>query len=301
MYCLKFILSSIILITSAGSSFGQRSNEPRDFAEVVKTRVSQIKVKDVTGRSIRTLGLEDVCPVGTNAVARRVFAEYGAVFVAAGTVNFPTRCVFESEAEVQAFQSTFSTRSVNLNGATIELQSAAMDAFLEARKEGEQKNLRITPRGGSSAGRRSYMDTARIWNSRFLPALIHWGRLGKIASDDAEAARNMSTQQQVEQVMEWESLGLYFATDFSRTIFSSVAAPGTSQHLSMLALDVAQFENAGVRSILNKHGWFQTIANDTPHFTFLGFKESELPDQGLKAYIKGGYKFWVPNIRQELP
>ena len=97
--------------------------------------------------------------------------------------------------------------------------------------------------------------------------------------------------------MEWEARGYYFATDFSRTIFSSVAAPGTSQHLSMLALDVAQFAHPEMRFILNKHGWFQTIANDTPHFTYLGFKEGELPERGLKAVFKGGYKFWVPNIQ----
>ncbi len=266
------------------------------FTELVKTRLSLIKIKDISGRGVRKLSLEDVCPVETNSVAKRVFAEYGAVFVATENVSFPTKCIFENDVEVQAFQNNLFLRSANINGVTIELQSAAMDALLEARKDAEAKNTRITPRGGSSAAKRSYTDTARIWDSRFQPALIHWGKLGKISDEDAEAARQMTTQKQVEQVIEWESHGYFFATDFSRTIFSSVAAPGTSQHLSGLALDVEQFENAEVRSILNKHGWFQTVANDTPHFTYLGFKESELSGRGLKMVLSGGYKFWVPDI-----
>lgn len=274
----------------------QNSGRAKDFMVVVKKRLSQIKIKDISGRETRKLRVEDVCPVGTNRVAKRVFAEYGAVFVAADSVTFPSKCVFESENEVQIFQSGLSTKIVNLNGTTIELQSAAMDALVKARKDAEEKNLRIVPRGGTSAAKRSYSDTARIWKSRFDPALIHWGRQGKISAADAEAARKMENQKQVERVMEWESRGYYFATDFSRTIFSSVAAPGTSQHLAGLALDVAQFENAAVRAILNKHGWYQTVANDTPHFTYLGVAEDELAERGLKLLQLKGYRFWVPNI-----
>jgi len=75
-----------------------------------------------------------------------------------------------------------------------------------------------------------------------------------------------------------------------------VAPPGTSQHLSMLALDVKEFENAKVREILAAHGWFQTVASDLPHFTYIGAKESELPGLGLKKTTSGGRTFWVPDI-----
>ncbi|MEJ7849687.1 MAG: D-alanyl-D-alanine carboxypeptidase family protein [Pyrinomonadaceae bacterium] len=297
---MNFFKISLLLLFLAGASLpvsAQKENRSKDFTDVVKKRLSQIKIKDISGRETKKLRLDDVCPVEKNIVAKRVFAEYGAVFVGADSVTFPAKCVFESESEVQIFQSVLGTKIATLNGVTIELQSAAMDALYKARKEAEEKNFRIGPRGGSSAGKRSYADTARIWKSRFDPALIHWGRLGKISASDAEAARKMTTQKQVEQVIEWESRGYFFATDFSRTIFSSVAAPGTSQHLAGLAIDVVQFNNSAVRTILNKHGWYQTVANDTPHFTFLGMDEDELPERGLKLLELNGYRFWVPNIK----
>lgn len=296
MNCIKISLLFTILLIGLLSVSAQRDGRSKDFTDVVKKRLSQIKVKDISGRETKKLRLDDVCAVEKNIVAKRVFAEYGAVFVGADSVTFPSKCVFETESEVQIFQSGLATKMAKLNGITIELQSAAMDALIKARKEAEEKNLRIVPRGGTSAGKRSYSDTARIWKSRFDPALIHWGRLGKISAADAETSRKMATQRQVEQVIEWESRGYYFATDFSRTIFSSVAAPGTSQHLAGLALDVAQFDNPAVRAVLNKHGWYQTVANDTPHFTFLGMTEDELPERGLKLLQLNGYRFWVPNI-----
>ncbi len=297
---LKISLLLSILLFATLSALAQKENRSKDFTDVVKKRLSHIKVRDISGREGKKLRLEDVCPIEKNLVAKRVFAEYGAVFVSADRVTFPAKCVFENESEVQIFQSGLGTKIANLNGVTIELQSAAMDALVKARKEAEEKNLRIVPRGGSSAGKRSYADTARIWKSRFDPALIYWGKLGKITLKDAEVARQMTTQKQVEQVIEWESRGYYFATDFSRTIFSSVAAPGTSQHLSGLAFDVVQFGIPTVRAILNKHGWYQTVANDTPHFTFLGLDESELPEHGLKLLELDGYRFWVPNIPSRL-
>jgi hypothetical protein len=98
-------------------------------------------------------------------------------------------------------------------------------------------------------------------------------------------------------VLDWEARGLYFSTGKDRTILSSVAAPGASQHLSALALDVAQFESAVLRSILGKHGWYQTVVDDTPHFTYIGVPESELPQRGLVATVKNGFTFWVPRVK----
>jgi hypothetical protein len=75
-----------------------------------------------------------------------------------------------------------------------------------------------------------------------------------------------------------------------------VAAPGASQHIFMVALDVEQFANKAVRDILAAHGWFQTVKSDMPHFTYLGVKETELPALGLKREFSGGQKFWIPNV-----
>jgi len=38
----------------------------------------------------------------------------------------------------------------------------------------------------------------------------------------------------------------------------------------MLAFDANEHGSAAVRAVLAKHGWFQTVASDAPHFTFLG-------------------------------
>ena len=89
---------------------------------------------------------------------------------------------------------------------------------------------------------------------------------------------------------------MFFSKDLSKTIIYSVAPPGTSQHLSMLALDVGENENPKVREILARHGWYQTVQSDLPHFTFLGVQESDLEKLGLKKVSDGGRLFWLPNI-----
>jgi hypothetical protein len=44
---------------------------------------------------------------------------------------------------------------------------------------------------------------------------------------------------------------------------------------------------------MNKYGWFRTVRNDEPHFTFLGRDEGELESLGLKK-VDGD--FWVPDL-----
>ena len=93
-----------------------------------------------------------------------------------------------------------------------------------------------------------------------------------------------------------EEKGFFFSKDFSKTILYSVAPPGSSQHLSMLALDVAEYDNEKVRRILAKHGWFQTVVSDLPHFTYLGAAEDELPRLGLRKTTSGERIFWIPAL-----
>lgn len=255
-----------------------------DFRTVVENRLSD-KDQD----------LAQICPVDKEIVARRVFKDYGAMFIADRHVAFPSRCVFRSEDEVSAFQSSVEAKTIVINGTSVTLQKEAIEALERARKEARKAGLNITPRGGS-ASKRSFADTARIWNSRFEPALKHWTSRGRISTADANKARKLEIIDQVAQVMEWEKDQLWFSTRFNYSIFSSVAAPGTSQHLSMIALDVTEFGNRRVREILNKHGWFQTIIDDTPHFTYLGHDEKDLPKYGLVATAKDGFTFWIPKF-----
>ncbi len=106
--------------------------------------------------------------------------------------------------------------------------------------------------------------------------------------------RALPLHDQVAEVLELEKSGIFFSKDLSKSILYSIAAPGTSQHIALLALDVTEFDNPRVREILAKHGWFQTVLSDLPHFTFLGLKEKDLPKHGLKSVIVDGQNFWIP-------
>jgi hypothetical protein len=62
----------------------------------------------------------------------------------------------------------------------------------------------------------------------------------------------------------------------------------------MLALDVTEFSDPEIREILMKHGWFQTVKSDQPHFTFLGREEHDLSKLGLVKWTMGDQRFWIP-------
>ena len=264
------------------------SSETPNFKDVVEN-----KLKKTYG-----ISLDKICPIETDSVASRVFKEYGAIFVSDNGGKLPARCIFDDENQVSAFQSGANPKTAVIGGTAITLQESAMNSLLEAIEEAKQQKLRITPRGGSIAASRSYRDTERLWDSRFYPALNYWVGKGKISRKDAEIVIGLPIHEQVAKVLEWESKGLYFSKDLSKSILFSVAAPGASQHIFMLALDVEQFANKEVRKILANHGWFQTVKSDLPHFTYLGVKneESQLRALGLKAITVGGQKFWIPNI-----
>ena len=231
--------------------------------------------------------------------ARRLLSEYGAMFVAADSVAVPPVCVFRDEGEVSSFQQRAGTRAADFDGATIELQPAALDALLRARADARREGLDITPRDGSEAARRDFADTVRLWESRVRPALAHWLGAGRVSEDEAAHLHSLSLKDQLARVLELESCGCFFSKDFSKSILQSVAAPGASQHLALLAFDVVEFTDARVRSILARHGWFRTVRNDLPHFTFLGSAESELPGLGLKRVADGDESFWVPDLGDE--
>jgi hypothetical protein len=171
-----------------------------------------------------------------------------------------------------------------------------MEALLSARAEALEKGLNITPRDGSEAGRRRFDDTIRLWKSRFEPACDYWTKQGRLTTGQVEKLKAMPIKQQVGEVLELEKQGIFFNKFFNNSILYSVAAPGTSQHLSMLALDVNEYENEQVREILAKYGWFQTVRNDQPHFTFLGQKQEDLNKLGLRESTNRNGRFWIPNV-----
>ncbi len=241
---------------------------------------------------------ENFC-TADDRMTRRVLEEYGAMFVADESVRVPAVCVFASEDEVENFQREAKCAAAPFGDEQIELQPAALEALLAARREAHRLGLDIRPRGGSEAARRNYADTVRLWSSRCHPALDYWCAQGRLTNERASRLRERALREQVEEVLELEEQGIFFSKDFSKSILYSVAAPGASQHLAMLAFDATEFLNLDVRRILARHGWFQTIRNDRPHFTFLGHKESELPAYGLRATTcKDGQTYWIPDLRE---
>ena len=233
--------------------------------------------------------------VADNAAEQRLLREYGAVFVARGGVIPPSRVIFKDDEEVFAFQSGLDIGVSEMGNLEMELQSVAMADLLEANDEAVAAGLSITPRGPDSA-RRNYRDTIELWNSRVEPALVHWVSKGRLTPEQADHIRSLPPHAQVPEVFKLEEDGIYFAKDLSKSIIYSVAPPGASQHLSLLAFDVREFDDARVREILARHRWYQTVVSDLPHFTYLGVDESDLFALGLKNVTHLEREFWVPNV-----
>ncbi len=229
----------------------------------------------------------------TEAVGKKMLKEYGALFVAKGGAIVPRTVIFKDEPAVAAFQSGLKTSSEKIGAFTVELQTPAMNALKEAITEAKQSNLTITPRAADSS-KRTYSETVTLWASRVNPGLEHWVLKGKLPRTEADRIKTLSPFEQVAEIFRLEEQGMFFAKDLSKSIIYSVAPPGTSQHLSLLALDINEHDKAKVREILAKHGWFQTVVSDLPHFTFLGAKEAELPNLGLQKQTDGGRAFWIP-------
>jgi hypothetical protein len=216
------------------------------------------------------------------------------MFVARG-VEAPPVVIFPNAAAVARWQTNLRTEQAEFSGITVRLQSAAMHALMKAREEAKKAHLSISPRG-TDAAQRGYDDTLQLWQSRVNPGLQHWVGKGLLSAAEARQIRNLPVPEQAPEILRLERRGLYFSLDFSKSILSSVAVPGASQHLSLLALDVKEYDNPAVRSSLERHGWFQTVKSDLPHFTYLGVSKHEIPSLGLKIARTGGRVFWVPDF-----
>lgn len=239
---------------------------------------------------------ERFCPESTSVVARRVLEAYGAMFAAHESIILPRSCVHGGEADVIKYHKSLQIKRTNIDGVDIDLQAPAAIALERAVLDAGSNGYAISAFDGSIAGGRTYGQTLMLWNSRFFPALEFWIEEGRLSEADRAEIGAMDLDKKIEKVLEWESRGIYFSTNRTRSILTSTAPPGTSQHLALLAFDVAEYSNADVRRILNQNGWFQTVIDDPPHFTYLGVPESSLPGRGLRAVYKGSYLYWVPNI-----
>ncbi len=258
--------------------------EPAPFYEALSKALKKRKTK-----------IDSICPP-SDPVARRILEEYGAIFVASKKVTPPPVCMFSNEEQVTKFQDDAGVEAEVIGFDEVELQPEALKQLNKARQDAQKEGLDITPRDGAEAGRRNYEDSVRLWNSRFEPALDYWLSQGRLTTEQVTRLKSLPLKEQVGEVLELEKTGIYFSKDLSKSILYSIAAPGTSQHIAMLAFDVNEFENPRVREIMAKHGWFQTVLSDLPHFTFLGLKEKDLPKHGLRSVEINGQVFWIPNV-----
>ena len=243
----------------------------------------------------KTIPLKIALAGRLDAVTARILKDYGAMFVARGGVEFPAAIVFADAEECAAWQRTIPAKEEIFGGVKLALQPAAMDALLAARDELRARRLDISARG-TWGGRRDYADTRKIWLTRLAPGLRFWTRRGKLSAGEAARIGSLAPTAQIGEVLRLEAKRLFFSKDFAKSVLYSATPPGASQHISMLAVDIVENENANVRQILAKHGWFQTVMSDAPHFTYLGAGEDELPALGLKKIRQNGRVFWIPDL-----
>jgi hypothetical protein len=292
-----FFIPAVLVLSSACSKEEANSNSRKREAKTTNSRrATENNSRQTADQAfLKNLPASLTVPDETDEVGRRLLTDYGAMFVARGGAVPPPVVIFADEAEVNNWQAGLKTMRADFGGIEVELQTSAMTALMEARSEARKSQLDITARG-TDAARRSYAETVRLWQSRVDPGLSHWAQAGQLTEQEAARIRLLLPREQIPEILRLEAEGLYFSKDFSKSILYSVAAPGASQHLSMLAFDVKENEDATVRAILARHGWFQTVSSDTPHFTFLGVNEGELPSLGLKKVTNSGRVFWVPNM-----
>lgn len=229
-----------------------------------------------------------------SGVGRQILAAYGAMFLARG-VRLPPVVIFPNAQACAAWQNSVPQMRRRIYGHWVDLQIRPMQALLAAEAAARRQGLKIIPRG-HGASRRDYAGTVALWQSRVDPGLRYWVGHHRLAAARAAAIRQMPIAQQVGVILQLQTRGMFFSLGEKKNILYSVAAPGTSQHIAMLALDVQDTANPELRRILEAHGWFQTVLSDTPHFTYLGLPQSQLAAMGLKRVIWGGRPFWVPNL-----
>lgn len=179
---------------------------------------------------------------------------YGAAFVNPNIeIKLPPKYIFANEQETQEFQATLTMGHVN-GTKDCYLQKPASDALNKARS---LQKIPLKSGYGSGDCTRTFKTNLRFWH--------------KYANNQVLA--------KVKQGKETKILGV-------------VAPPGTSQHLWGLAIDL-RVGSQEQRKALNENGWFQTVYNDVPHWTYVGLTEENLPLFGFKKQVVRGITYWV--------
>ena len=179
---------------------------------------------------------------------------YGAAYINRQPgIKLPEKIIFADEKETKEFQATLNMGKVN-GTHNCYLQKPAADALNRART---QIKIPLMSRYGQINCTRSFSTTLRLWR--------------KYAND--------RTLEKIRQGKETKILGI-------------VAPPGSSQHLWGLAVDL-RVTNQAQQKILNQNGWYRTVKNDTPHWTYIGHSPEELALLGFKNQVIRGVNYWL--------
>ncbi|BAY65421.1 peptidase M15B and M15C, D,D-carboxypeptidase VanY/endolysin [Calothrix brevissima NIES-22] len=183
--------------------------------------------------------------------------KYGAVFVnQEPEIKLPAKVLLDNDQETKEFQSTLTMIKVD-GTKDCYLQQAAGLALNKA-KTIQKISLKSGYGGGDCT--RTYSTNLRFW-------------------------RKYANNRTLEKVRQGKETA----------ILSIVAPPGTSQHLWGLAIDL-RLSSQKQRQALNQNGWFQTVEGDTPHWTYLGLNESQLPVFGFQKKLVKGIAYWITPI-----
>lgn len=233
--------------------------------------------------------LNQICDPAEPASAA-ILAQYGALYVSESQLILPSNCI-PTRQELSAFRRRVVFESRNIDGIQVSFQKPALDAFLDAREVAAARGLSIRP-NGTNATLRDYETTVEIWQRNLQAGInVH----GAAAARRAELF-SPDIRLSIAVVLDLEMKGLLLGSGGGKSILQVAAPPGTSQHVSGLAVDIAEYEDVRVREILAEHGFFQTIANDFPHFTYLGLKPDQLAAVGLAPRVIEGHTFYVPEL-----
>jgi D-alanyl-D-alanine dipeptidase len=179
---------------------------------------------------------------------------YGAVFANQDPeIKLPPKVFLANEQETKEFQNTLTIGAVT-GTSNCTLQKVAADALNKAKS---QTRFSLKSGYGASDCTRSFATNLKFWR--------------KYA--------NNQTLERVRQGKETSILGI-------------VAPPGASQHLWGLAVDLS-VSNQVQRKALNQNGWFQTVENDLPHWTYVGLPEENLSKFGFKNKVSRGITYWL--------
>jgi hypothetical protein len=183
--------------------------------------------------------------------------QYGGAFVnPEPETKLPEKVIFANEKETKEFQTTLTLGKVNGTKDCYLQQTAA----LALHKAKSLEKIPLKSGYGSGDCTRTFTTNLRFWY--------------KYAND--------RTLEKVRQGKE-------------TAILSVVAPPGTSQHLWGLAIDL-RVSSQKQRQALNQNGWFQTVENDVPHWTYLGLLEEQLPLFGFQKKVVKGITYWLTPI-----